>query len=150
MAVFPDAAELACGIAAKEAEKWERLAQVRSAVLLSLEQARAAKTIGGGLEAKVRLHANGKAPGLQELLKEKGSILPTLFIVSQVAVDPSEGDGLVTSETLPGLAVRIERAEGKKCERCWNYSTHVGENSRYPTVCERCVEALEEIEREAT
>ena len=37
---------------------------------------------------------------------------------------------------------------GKKCERCWNYSTHVGENAEYPTVCERCVAALAEIERD--
>ena len=32
--------------------------------------------------------------------------------------------------------------------RCWNYSTRVGESARYPTVCERCLEALEEIEKE--
>ena len=66
--------------------------------------------------------------------------------MSQVVVYPAEGDGLVPSEALPGLAVKIERADGKKCERCWNYSRHVGENSRYPTVCERCSEALAEIE----
>ncbi len=30
--------------------------------------------------------------------------------------------------------------------RCWNYSVRVGESARYPTVCERCVEALKEIE----
>jgi isoleucyl-tRNA synthetase len=146
MALFPEAETLACGIAAKEAENWERLSQVRSAVLAALEQARAAKSIGGGLEAKVRLHANSQAPGLQELLKEKGSLLPALFIVSQVVVDPAEGDGFLPSEALPGLAVKIERADGKKCERCWNYSTHVGENARYPTVCERCSAALAEIE----
>ncbi|PYT76678.1 MAG: isoleucine--tRNA ligase [Acidobacteria bacterium] len=149
-AVFPEAVALACGIAAREAERWERLAQVRSAVLLALEQARASKAIGGGLEAKVRLHANARAPGLQELLREKGSLLPALFIVTQVVVDPRESDGLVPSETLPGLAVKIERADGKKCERCWNYSSHVGENARYPTVCERCSEALEEIESDGT
>jgi len=40
----------------------------------------------------------------------------------------------------------VQKADGKKCERCWNYSTRVGENSRYPTVCERCSEALAEIE----
>src|SRR5947208_15084168 len=113
MAVFPDAEALACGIAAKDSEKWERLAQVRAAVLLALEQARAAKAIGGGLEAKVHLHANSKAPGLQELLKEKGSLLPALFIVSQVAVDSAQADGLVRSETLPRLAVNNELADGK-------------------------------------
>jgi isoleucyl-tRNA synthetase len=48
------------------------------------------------------------------------------------------------------LAVGIEKADGKKCERCWNYSTHVGENARYPTICERCSEALAEIEGGAT
>src|SRR5437660_228030 len=99
---------------------------------------------------KDRLYAKAKAPGLQELLREKGSLLPALFIVSQVVVDPRESDGLVPSETLPGLAVKIERADGKKCERCWNYSSHVGENARYPTVCERCSEALEEIESDGT
>jgi isoleucyl-tRNA synthetase len=54
--------------------------------------------------------------------------------------------GAEKSELLPGLQVKIERADGKKCERCWNYSTHVGENARYPTVCERCTKALAEIE----
>jgi isoleucyl-tRNA synthetase len=43
--------------------------------------------------------------------------------------------------------VSVQRADGTKCERCWNYSTHVGENSDYPTVCERCVKALAEIEQ---
>jgi isoleucyl-tRNA synthetase len=69
-----------------------------------------------------------------------------LFIVSQVLVDSTASEGALQSETLPGLAIKIERADGKKCERCWNYSTHVGENTRYPTVCERCTEALAEIE----
>jgi isoleucyl-tRNA synthetase len=43
---------------------------------------------------------------------------------------------------------KIELAPGEKCERCWNYSTRVGESETYPTVCERCVAALEEIEQE--
>jgi isoleucyl-tRNA synthetase len=47
------------------------------------------------------------------------------------------------------LNVRIDKAAGEKCERCWNYSTHVGEFEKYPTVCERCAEALGEIENAA-
>ena len=51
----------------------------------------------------------------------------------------------------PAYAAAIEQAcrftssepHGSKCERCWNYSTHVGESADYPTVCERCVAALE-------
>jgi isoleucyl-tRNA synthetase len=146
MTLFPEATTLACGISKDAAAKWDRLAQVRAAVLVALEQARAAKTIGGGLEAKVRLHVGGEAAGLQNVLEEKQTFLPTLFIVSQVAIDAAGGTGFAQSETLPGLAIKIERADGKKCERCWNYSTRVGENARYPTVCERCSDALAEIE----
>ena len=45
-----------------------------------------------------------------------------------------------------GQLVKVRRADGQKCERCWNYSPRVGESSRYPAACERCVEALKEIE----
>jgi isoleucyl-tRNA synthetase len=43
--------------------------------------------------------------------------------------------------------VEVVRAPGEKCERCWNYSVHVGENARYPMICERCSAALEEIDK---
>jgi len=79
-----------------------------------------------------------------------GRLPPQLFIVSQVV------SGL--RSTLRSYPERIaarpvpsksNAADGKKCERCWNYSTHVSENPRYPTVCERCSEALAEIEKGA-
>jgi isoleucyl-tRNA synthetase len=47
------------------------------------------------------------------------------------------------------LKVEIQKADGQKCERCWNYSTRVGEFEKYPTVCERCAEALDEIVKAA-
>jgi isoleucyl-tRNA synthetase len=94
----------------------------------------------------VYLHAGAKAAGLQKLLEEKKSVLPALFIVSQVEVTSSAIPASVPAESLPELSIKIEHAEGAKCERCWNYSKHVGENPRYPTVCERCTETLAEIE----
>jgi isoleucyl-tRNA synthetase len=145
-AEFAEADSLAGGISKQAGEQWERLAQVRAAVLVALEQARAAKAIGGGLEAKVKLHAGGEAAGLQKLLQDKRDVLPALFIVSQVEVESDTLAGAEKSELLPGLSVKIERADGKKCERCWNYSIQVGDNTRYPTICERCSEALAEIE----
>jgi len=66
-----------------------------------------------------------------------------LFIVSAVTLEPKEpGNGT------GAVAVAVSKADGKKCDRCWNYSVHVSESSRYPNVCERCVAALEEIESE--
>ena len=114
--------------------RWEQLFEIREQVLRILEDARVGKTIGSSLEAAVEITASGKT---YELLERCRNDLRYLFIVSQV--------GLTQTET--GDAVlRVRRADGQKCERCWNYSTRVGESSRYPTVCERCVEALEEIE----
>ena len=59
------------------------------------------------------------------------------------------GTGDFRSDAIPGLEVTIQKAEGQKCERCWNYSVRVGENKRYPTICERCSDAIAEIEQDA-
>jgi isoleucyl-tRNA synthetase len=98
----------------------------------------------GALEAKVTLASS--APKLQGVLKSYAKQLPELFIVSQVEVQDTESPSAPDGNGLQSMAIKIEKADGKKCERCWNYSTHVGENSRYPTICERCSEALAEIE----
>ena len=122
--------------------RWSNLLEVRNAVLKSLEQARSAKEINSGLEARVELSADSK---LAPLLRDYAAWLPALFIVSQVELtngnSPAGGSG-----TPSGLGVTIHRAQGKKCERCWNYSVRVGESTDFPTICERCVAALKEID----
>ena len=45
------------------------------------------------------------------------------------------------------VKVEIQKADGTKCERCWNYSIRIGEFEKYPTVCERCIVALDELEK---
>jgi isoleucyl-tRNA synthetase len=45
-----------------------------------------------------------------------------------------------------GLTVEVSKADGQKCERCWNFSTQVGADQQYPTVCERCAPVLRELE----
>jgi isoleucyl-tRNA synthetase len=112
---------------------WDRLFGIRDQVLRKLEEARASKQIGGSLDAKVRIQQSGDS---LDLLRKYEHDLRYIFIVSQVEI--AEGEPAIT----------VSRAEGEKCERCWNYSTRVGESERYPTVCERCVTALEEIEQE--
>jgi isoleucyl-tRNA synthetase len=121
---------------------WERIFEVRDVVLRALEEARIAKKIGSSLEARVSLSASGQT---YRLLESYLDDLRYIFIVSQVNLVSAQEGG--ASET-NGVVVTIERAAGEKCERCWNYSVRVGESTRYPTACERCVEALAEIERE--
>jgi isoleucyl-tRNA synthetase len=111
----------------------------RDAVLGKLEEARVAKMIGSSLEARVEISAGSHA---YEQLKQRQEDLRYLFIVSEVEL--LEPNSEIEANA---IEVTVVRARGEKCERCWNYSTRVGEASKYPTVCERCVEALEEIER---
>ena len=97
-------------------------------------EARVAKLIGGALEAAVDITASGRT---YDLLERHHDDLRYIFIVSQVSLTKAENGE---------VSIKVRRADGQKCERCWNYSTRVGESAHYPTVCERCVEALEEIE----
>ena len=137
LAEFPAAQE---NIDALMLRRWAQVFEVRDVALRALEEARMAKSIGSSLEARVHLSASGAT---YELLKRYEDDLRYIFIVSQVELSEAEGEA-----TGAGVHVEVTRAEGVKCERCWNYSTRVGESSRYPTACERCVEALAEIERE--
>jgi len=114
--------------------RWNRLFAIREQVLGELEKARTSKVIGSSLEAAVVIRASGPT---YEFLKNYESQLRYVFIVSQVVLSESQ-----TGE----IEIQIKRADGEKCERCWNYSTRVGEFQRYPTVCERCAAALAEIE----
>ncbi len=112
-------------------DHWERIFLIRDDVLKALETTRNAKQIGSSLEAKVILTTDAATT---RLLLDYYEQLRYIFIVSQVEVHEGEA-----------FAVEIEKADGQKCERCWNYSTRVGEFTEYPTVCERCNDALGEI-----
>lgn len=113
--------------------EWERIFSIRDEVLKALEEARNAKQIGSSLEAKVILTVDKETT---RFLIPYYEDLRYIFIVSQVEVH--EGDS---------MRVEIQKADGAKCERCWNYSVRVGEFEKYPTVCERCFAALTEIEK---
>ena len=70
--------------------------------------------------------------------KKRGSFLrelPGLLIVSQVDLEPAPANA---------LGVRVERASGLKCERCWKYTSDVGADPRFPTVCSSCAGSIDE------
>ncbi len=115
------------------AQRWERLLKYRVEVQGLLEGMRQGKEIGSSLEARIQILAK---PEVYEFLKPYEADLPTLFIVSQVAV---VRDSTVASD----LAIIRSKATGSKCERCWNYREAVGEDATHPTLCDRCVEAVQ-------
>ena len=119
--------------------EWSRLLEVRREIAKALETARAQGLIGSGLEAAVTIAA---APeDLPELLRRQRDLLPTLLIVSQVGFDrPASKPAVVhESQEIPGLVIGIDRARGRKCERCWMWTERVGESAAHPGLCERCL-----------
>jgi isoleucyl-tRNA synthetase len=144
LSLFPNAEALGSPVGEKIESNWQSLLEFRSEVLKALEEKRKEKFISGSLEAKVSIYSDYEER--TKFLRSYLDILPSLFIVSQVEI-VDESKGLPAKDTpFGGWRIEIARADGAKCERCWNYSTHVGENTDYPTVCERCVKALNEIE----
>ena len=109
------------------AEKWEKIIKVKNIVAKDLELARAEKTIGNSLDAKVTIYAEGEE---YKFLNDNKELLKDVFIVS--GLDLVEG----TSE------IKVQVAEGEKCERCWKYDVTVGQDKENPTICHRCSEAL--------
>ena len=112
----------------KELEaKWDKILKLKEDVAKVLEEARAAKTIGHSLNAKVVLSAEGDD---YKFLSDNKDLLETVFIVSGLELIEGKSD------------IKVEVAEGEKCERCWKYSPTVGLNPAHPTICKRCSDAL--------
>jgi isoleucyl-tRNA synthetase len=126
---------------------WETLLRVRGEAARALEQARAAKLIGAALDAHVTLYAS--EPQLRLRVEEAGRhLLRELFIVSSLDIVPDAPPaGLVTARdrvvlretALSGLAIEVRHAEGRKCGRCWTWSSAVGRDTDHPALCERCL-----------
>jgi isoleucyl-tRNA synthetase len=148
LALFPSAedilgeAQSAAAFTEEDAsgQDWATLRSVRDEVLKALEEARNNKLIGTGLEAQVALSAPDP---VYSVLARHADQLRYLFIVSAVTVTQASGNGTGS------VHVEVKKADGLKCERCWNYSTRVGEDKDYPTVCERCSAVLKELEASA-
>ena len=126
---------------------WERIRTIRDTIMPSLEKKRASGLIGSSLDAKIYIKTEEKS--FKETLQKNLTELKRIFIVSQVLWmdrDHPEMEA-VTCRALPSMdqakvLISVEKADGKKCDRCWNYSIKVGSFPEDPTLCERCVEAI--------
>lgn len=111
------------------AEKWEKIIKVKNIVAKDLELARAEKTIGNSLDAKVTLYAEGEE---YKFLKENEELIKLVLIVSGLEIQENN------RKQEEKLGVKVEHATGEKCERCWMYNDHLEDG-----LCPRCKEVLE-------
>ena len=125
------------GLERPEAERatWKALFELRELALPELEKARQVKAIGKALEAKLTFA--GSSPALTEAGAHLDA-LRELLNVSQLEIKP-EGEAAITPS--------VSKAAGEKCERCWHWETDVGSHPEHPTICARCVKAVQEFAR---
>ena len=122
-------------------KRWERLIKIRDEANKALEIKRQDKFIGNALEARVVFYLPDDDFNLLNAYKD---FLPALFIVSEVGIylfGQSIREAYESME-IKNLFIKVERASGSKCERCWNWSTTVGKFEDHPQICERCHSVL--------
>ncbi|MFH0876603.1 MAG: isoleucine--tRNA ligase [Candidatus Omnitrophota bacterium] len=120
-------------VSEQEVKGIDEVLKFRPAVLKALEGKRAKGEIGSSLEAKVVLSV--KSEQSYRLLASYQKQLSSVFIVSEVLV-------AMDKQIKGAVAIDVQRAEGKKCVRCWNYATDVDADAQYAGLCGRCVEAV--------
>jgi isoleucyl-tRNA synthetase len=135
--------------------KWAALISLRDEVNKAIEIKRQERVLGNSLEANVVLFVDGGGR-LQGLLNDYSEFLTTLFIVSRAETRTGAtpegaykgevsfgGDAGVSAQLQQeAVFILVERAPGKKCERCWNWSEAVGTFGDAPELCGRCHQTL--------
>ena len=109
------------------AKKWDDIYNLRDELLIDLEKARAEKIIGHPLDACVTIYEKEDKARFLEEIKE---ILEMILIVSKVDIKVGEKH------------VIVSKAPGLKCDRCWKYNEHIGENHVHNTICPKCIEQI--------
>lgn len=129
-------------------EEWSKVLAVRKDVLKALEISRKEGQIGNALQAQVDLVVDDSK--LFDYLSKYHDKLETIFIVSKVnlikKVENILDEKMFKGEEVPELSIVIKKAPGSKCERCWCYSESIGENEKYPNICQKCVKVLGKIQ----
>lgn len=109
---------------------FDRFLEVRKDVLKAIEVLRNDKTIGSSLEAKVYLSLKDEYKDIEELAKD----LKQFFIVSKVELVDDK-----TLEEFDTAYIKVEKFEGHKCPRCWNY---FDEEEMEGEICSRCHDVI--------
>jgi isoleucyl-tRNA synthetase len=128
----------------------QRILELRAQVNRVLEGCRARGELGASLEAQVQLELASEAGPLQEALALVATSphpevdnLADWLLVSALRLGGPPLEAPLAELEEEGVGVRIARAAGRKCERCWHHEDDIGEHASHPSLCGRCVGVLE-------
>jgi isoleucyl-tRNA synthetase len=118
-------------------KKMENLVNIKKDILKALETKRKDKEIGTSIEASISIYVEDEKTRTQ--LKESPEEIRRFFQVSKVTITDSGVEGMAKYDV---SSVKVEKATGKKCERCWNYYDKLGTHNDHPELCDRCTDAV--------
>ena len=101
--------------------KWKNLYKIKQEANIAIEEKRSINEIGSSLEAEIEIHADEENYKLLEKLD-----LCEYFITSRANL-------LKNTDSEKGTIIKVKKANGKKCPRCWKI---------LETNCDRCAEFL--------
>ena len=127
-------------------QAWQRFRDIRSEVYRLLEQKRNDKVLRSFMEAVITL----RVPEEMKQFLQGFPDLHRLFIVARVDCLETNGESsddaeFQESDSIPGLKIRITKATGDKCSRCWNWDDGVGNDAEHPELCPRCRQVIESL-----
>ena len=114
---------------------------MRDDVMKALEIARADKLIGKSLDAKLTIYTENEE--IYKLLESFGEELATVYIVSGAEVVLGKAPEGVFDQTASDIGVKVENADGEKCDRCWSYSTKGIHPDEGGFLCAKCQAIME-------
>ena len=127
----------------------QQILELRALVNRQLESCRSAGTLGASLEAQVQLELRAEAGALQQAFDWlASSVHPDIdnladwLLVSALQIDGHAPAAVLSEAHESGVTVRVAKADGDKCERCWHYETDIGQDPTHPSLCGRCTVVL--------
>ncbi|MDD5477123.1 MAG: isoleucine--tRNA ligase [Candidatus Omnitrophica bacterium] len=102
-------------------------------VAKKLEELRTKSEIGSSFDAQINILT--KTQDRYTFLQSFKEQLCEIFKVSGVEVT-------LDKENPEDLSIKVAKAKGSKCPRCWNYSQEIGKDKEHPLLCDNCLAAL--------
>ena len=103
----------------------------------ALEEMRSQGVIGSSFDAQINILT--KTQDRYTFLQSFSNELAEIFKVSKVGL-------VLKADNTRELSIKVAKAEGQKCLRCWNYSLEIGKCPEHPLICDNCLNALDKGE----
>ena len=123
------------------AEKWNLLRTLRLSTDKALELARGEGIIGNSLEADLYVELGDRYKSVLGNMPANED-LADICIVSHLYFGKVDNPLKEFYNKESDISVKVVKASGERCERCWKFDESVGDNKEKEQICRRCYSVL--------